>query len=128
MLDRKALHKTLRELGLNAWREVVDASLDARFNDAGHGDFADWRQALEDLQQADNTASRRSELLKLAPWRKGPFDVGAGTSRGSVCVLPSTRCMGAMCWMSVAATAITPCRCGPQVPAASSASIQRCCT
>lgn len=76
MLDRKALHKTLRELRLDAWLDTVDASLDARLNDAGHGDFAQWREALEALQQADDPTSRASQLLKLAPWRKGPFDVG----------------------------------------------------
>jgi len=76
MLDRKALHATLRGLGLDAWLDVVDASLDAEFSSAGHGNFEQWRQALEALQQAGDVASRRSQLLKLSPWRKGPFDVG----------------------------------------------------
>jgi tRNA (mo5U34)-methyltransferase len=76
MLDPQALHATLSRLGLDAWLEVVDAALRERFSTAGHGDFEQWRQALEELKQAGDAHARKLQLLKLSPWRKGPFDVG----------------------------------------------------
>jgi len=76
MIERKELHAALRELGLETWLDAVDASLDARLSSARHGDFEQWQQAVEALDGAADAATRKSLLLQLSPWRKGPFDVG----------------------------------------------------
>lgn len=42
-----------------------------------HGDFSRWAAAVDALADAGlDPAERRSQLLALSPWRKGPFDVG----------------------------------------------------
>lgn len=43
---------------------------------SAHGDFARWEAAVVALPSASSEAERRALLLQLAPWRKGPFDVG----------------------------------------------------
>jgi tRNA (mo5U34)-methyltransferase len=76
MIERKRLRAALRALGLDSWLDAVDASLDARLCSAGHGDFEHWQQVVEALEHATDAAARKSLLLQLSPWRKGPFDVG----------------------------------------------------
>ncbi len=46
-----------------------------RMSAAAHGDFNRWRDVLMKLETATPT-DRKALLLELAPWRKGPFNVG----------------------------------------------------
>lgn len=49
-------------------------------SDSGHGDFAKWRDAYESLADAENdVAALRQQLLRLVPWRKGPFRIASVT-------------------------------------------------
>jgi len=52
--------------------------IENRLHDGAHGDYSTWRIAIEALHATiDGELDRRRELLlSLAPWRKGPFDVG----------------------------------------------------
>jgi len=70
------LRRFFSALGLDEWGTVLLPLLKERMSDSYHGDFARWRTALEQLRAANNVGERRESLLKLAPWRKGPFDVG----------------------------------------------------
>ena len=38
--------------------------------------FERWQEVVTRLRTATNDAERRTLLLQLAPWRKGPFDIG----------------------------------------------------
>lgn len=72
--------RALRELGLGTWQDELVPLVESRLDDAVHGDFARWRQALARLPAVENDPERlKSVLLELAPWRKGPFDL-AGLS------------------------------------------------
>lgn len=76
MIEQERLADCLQTLGLAAWQDVVRAMIDERLSPAGHGDFAQWRGILEALPAAkDAVVELRQQLLGLAPWRKGPFDV-----------------------------------------------------
>ena len=78
MIDRQALSRCLTELGLESWQDLVLSLVDQRMQDEAHGDFAKWRHALESLRAAsgDDRDSTRKQLMALAPWRKGPFELG----------------------------------------------------
>ncbi len=65
----------LAALGLQHWETGLKTVCDARMSAAAHGDFDRWRKVLLDLQSAA-PADRKALLLELAPWRKGPFNVG----------------------------------------------------
>lgn len=70
------LWRGLDELGLGAWQGALEPLLESRLDDAGHGNFARWRQALASLPQVGADPARlKAALLELAPWRKGPFDI-----------------------------------------------------
>ena len=43
---------------------------------SAHGDFERWQAAVSGLRSASDDAERRALLMRLAPWRKGPFDIG----------------------------------------------------
>ena len=74
--DTKALAGVLEILGLGRWLEPLRALVEERMTPAAHGDYAGWREAVSRLPAASSDAERRDLLLQLAPWRKGPFDVG----------------------------------------------------
>ena len=76
-LDTGALWQCLADLGLEAWQPTVEGLIQDRLQDAAHGDFANWRRALQALRAADraDTKTIRPLLLALSPWRKGPFEV-----------------------------------------------------
>ena len=78
MLDHTALSRALGNLGLGDWYVEVEPLIRTRLSDKGHGDFSGWRLALRSLRdRADaGESANREALLALAPWRKGPFDVG----------------------------------------------------
>ena len=77
MLQYDRLWDCLTDIGVGDWRSRIEALLHLRLSRAGHGDFIEWQETLAALNTADpgDTASLRKLLLKLAPWRKGPFDI-----------------------------------------------------
>ncbi len=79
MLDKKTLFADLTEIGLSSWREPLEPILDARTADGVHGDLAEWLEVIRALPGRDvgsvDSTHLRELLLKLAPWRKGPFSV-----------------------------------------------------
>lgn len=74
--DTAALARVLGLLQLDHWLEPLRALSEARMSAAAHGDFARWRDAVAGLRSVTSDADRRDLLMQLAPWRKGPFDVG----------------------------------------------------
>ena len=78
MLDLAALTRCLDDLGLAHWRDDLAHVIEDRLNTSAHGDYATWEAAVQELSATTDaqTQDRRNLLLSLAPWRKGPFDVG----------------------------------------------------
>jgi tRNA (mo5U34)-methyltransferase len=74
--DTQALAGVLEKLGLGHWLEPLRALAEERMSPAAHGDFARWQDAVDRLPAASSDAERRELLMRLAPWRKGPFDIG----------------------------------------------------
>ena len=69
----------LASMGLDEWREPLEPLLAERCSDSAHGKLAEWRAILDNLSRADVRADSgqvRELLLRLAPWRKGPFQIG----------------------------------------------------
>jgi len=78
MLDLAALSRCLDDLGLAGRREDLERIVARRLHTDAHGDFGKWQAAIDALNATTDgqTERRRELLLSLAPWRKGPFDVG----------------------------------------------------
>jgi tRNA (mo5U34)-methyltransferase len=76
MPDDAVLAGVLEKLQLVHWLEPLQALSRERMSASAHGDFARWQKAVLGLSFASSDAERRALLLQLAPWRKGPFDVG----------------------------------------------------
>jgi tRNA (mo5U34)-methyltransferase len=76
MPDGAALAGILEKLQLEHWLEPLQALSRERMSASAHGDFTRWQEAVRRLGSASSDADRRALLLQLAPWRKGPFDVG----------------------------------------------------
>jgi tRNA (mo5U34)-methyltransferase len=97
MVDLDPVFDELSSLGLESWRERLRPLLNGKLADGAHGDLPKWRAALAALPPctapaavldkpaisvgpsafAPEERSRvREALQKLAPWRKGPFQVG----------------------------------------------------
>jgi tRNA (mo5U34)-methyltransferase len=76
MPDDAVLASVLEKLQLVHWLEPLQALSRERMSASAHGDFARWQKAVLGLAFASSDAERRALLLQLAPWRKGPFDVG----------------------------------------------------
>jgi len=74
--DSATLARVLGILQLDHWLEPLRALADQRMSAAAHGDFERWRDAVAGLQSVTSDTKRRELLMQLAPWRKGPFDVG----------------------------------------------------
>ncbi|MGI9263075.1 MAG: tRNA 5-methoxyuridine(34)/uridine 5-oxyacetic acid(34) synthase CmoB [Woeseiaceae bacterium] len=79
MLDEESLCTDLESLGLAAWESSVLPLIRERLANSSHGDLAGWKEILNALPDRNEHPTRsadvRSLLLKLTPWRKGPFDV-----------------------------------------------------
>lgn len=96
MLNFDRLRHDLSAIAPDDWiSNVIDLSA-TRLADKAHGNLADWRDALRSLPHVsvqpfdldspritghldwpdDTLQLARSNLLKLLPWRKGPFDIG----------------------------------------------------
>jgi tRNA (mo5U34)-methyltransferase len=74
--DDAALAGVLEKLELAHWLEPLQALSRERLSASAHGDFPRWQEAVDGLASASSDTERRALLLQLAPWRKGPFDVG----------------------------------------------------
>lgn len=74
--DTTALARVLRILQLDHWLQPMEALVQERMSATAHGDFPRWKDAVTRLRLASSDAERQDLLLRLAPWRKGPFDVG----------------------------------------------------
>jgi tRNA (mo5U34)-methyltransferase len=74
MIDLKALTKCLTSIGLDNWPDALSPLIAERLSTTGHGDFGKWSKVVQALASSDS-AQTRALLLKLSPWRKGPFDV-----------------------------------------------------
>ncbi|NCF73790.1 MAG: tRNA 5-methoxyuridine(34)/uridine 5-oxyacetic acid(34) synthase CmoB [Gammaproteobacteria bacterium] len=75
MIDQKALSAAFSAIGVDHWRDALLPLIDTRLSAAGHGDFERWQKivsALADVPESE----RRELLLSLAPWRKGPLNLG----------------------------------------------------
>ncbi|MBT8085282.1 MAG: tRNA 5-methoxyuridine(34)/uridine 5-oxyacetic acid(34) synthase CmoB [Woeseia sp.] len=91
------LKSDLAGLGLSDWHDVLQPLIAERLSPAAHGDLPAWQQSIAALPEVvpsppsltsdvvrllendlseDQQQSVRQALLQLAPWRKGPFDVG----------------------------------------------------
>jgi tRNA (mo5U34)-methyltransferase len=70
------LADVLDALDLPHWLGPLRALADERMSASAHGDFGRWQETVAGLRTASSVAERRALLLELAPWRKGPFDVG----------------------------------------------------
>ncbi len=77
MIDEQALAARLRSIGLDDWPDAVFPLIRERLSPSAHGDFGRWHAALEALDgSGDDPVEIRTALQRLAPWRKGPFDLG----------------------------------------------------
>jgi len=79
MLDKQKLLADLETLGLSSWEESILPLVCERLADSAHGNLAGWKAILEELpageQHPQNPESVGALLMKLSPWRKGPFHV-----------------------------------------------------
>ena len=96
MLDVDAAFRALEQAGLGGWRPALEPLVTARLDPGAHGDMPDWLAALDALPEGAGGSCRldepavasgdlgvsdadrealRSELMRLRPWRKGPFAV-----------------------------------------------------
>ena len=79
MIDTKKLAACLHTIGLDDWPDVLAPLIGERLSVAGHGDYEEWSRIVRSLHDADGKSDEiRESLMKLSPWRKGPFDI-AGT-------------------------------------------------
>ncbi len=74
--EPSALADVLGKLQLEHWLDPLLALQRERMSPSAHGDFERWREVIVQLHSASSDAENRELLLQLAPWRKGPFDVG----------------------------------------------------
>ena len=80
LFDYPALWRCFAELGLANWQAALEPLVRARLSDDGHGDFARWRAALNQLRaEPASNQVRRDQLVSLSPWRKGPFELDGVT-------------------------------------------------
>jgi tRNA (mo5U34)-methyltransferase len=94
MLDLDHLFADLDSIGLRHWSTQLPPILEEKLSDRAHGRLSEWRRILGDMPErpaedidldgtavsascpADLCQQSRDSLLALAPWRKGPFQIG----------------------------------------------------
>jgi len=97
MLELERLRGDLDAEGLSSWASELEPLLAERIADTAHGKLREWRDALDSLPSIqrlaaelgsaaigapdlklnhDQQSATRDALLRLLPWRKGPFDIG----------------------------------------------------
>ena len=75
MIDEALLTRDLARIGLDRWAADLIPLARERLSARGHGDFAAWRETLDAIRNAKDDGERRTHLMSLAPWRKGPFEI-----------------------------------------------------
>ena len=75
MIDTHALGTRLNEMGLEHWIKPLKSLVEQKLCATGHGDYSAWESIVKSLP-ATSQQERRALLLRLSPWRKGPFEVG----------------------------------------------------
>lgn len=94
MTEYESLLHGLEQAGLGGWRASIEPVLRERLSTKSHGDFDRWRSAVADLPEVADTKIEldtaavaatsksiaaeqrekiRDALMRLSPWRKGPF-------------------------------------------------------
>ena len=77
MISTEDLTICLQDTGLHDWPDALVPLIAARLSATGHGDYEAWQQVVSSLRSgSDDVKDTRELLLKLSPWRKGPFDLG----------------------------------------------------
>ncbi len=77
MIDYPALAECWRSLGLERWAPDIESLVRSRLSSSAHGDFEQWQEVLTSLPEIDSDPIKLEEaLLRLCPWRKGPFELG----------------------------------------------------
>lgn len=97
MLNFAALFDDLAAIGLPSWRDSLEPILRQKLADGAHGKLAEWRETLAMLPRIEPSPAQldtpavtagpinfpeeagaevRRLLLRLRPWRKGPFRIG----------------------------------------------------
>lgn len=94
MLNYESLFADLAGIGLPSWRDELMGILTEKFSDSAHGKLGEWRTVMSDLPGIEKLPADLSEravtvprvggtsesrirgsLLRLKPWRKGPFSL-----------------------------------------------------
>lgn len=96
MLNEAALFADLDDIGLGNWAAALQPLLAERFSRSNHGHFPDWQEVFHELPSypeihrhlctgiasvdgpeisTADTQKLRELLLRLSPWRKGPFRI-----------------------------------------------------
>ncbi len=94
LFDFQPLFDDLRAEGFEDWAALLESRCHDAINAVGHGNLEDWRQAWHELpansanltvrngrvtvdgdHQPESTEALKASLMKLHPWRKGPFEV-----------------------------------------------------
>ena len=94
MLNYESLFDDLADVGLPSWRNELSGILEKKFSASAHGKLGEWQTVISDLPAikklpADlsrravtipcvdsvSQSALRQSLLRLNPWRKGPFDL-----------------------------------------------------
>jgi len=80
MIDYPALARRWRSLGLDHWAEPLETLIRSRMSSSSHGDFDRWNSIVTALPEIEtDPQALKEQLLGLAPWRKGPFEIGGIT-------------------------------------------------
>lgn len=80
MIDYSTLAERWCLLGLEEWSTDIESLVRSRMSSAKHGDFTRWQETLSSLPGVESDPEKLvAALLGLAPWRKGPFDIGGVT-------------------------------------------------
>lgn len=96
MTDYQPLYRVLDQIGSEDWAKSLASQVEKVFSGQAHGDLARWQQAVDDLpvptpshiDLLDSVAigtemdltepfkqQMRDSLMKLHPWRKGPYSL-----------------------------------------------------
>ncbi len=97
MIDYAPLYKSLKNTTLDAWAATLPDYLKNAFSSSWHGDYPKWQKVLGELPQIKaancdlnapavrigsaaelaqkQRAALKQSLLKLHPWRKGPYEL-----------------------------------------------------
>jgi len=76
MIDTKKLSECLQTIGLDHWTDALTALTSKRLSAANHGDYEKWSGVVRSLAESEGDSEEIGSLLmRLAPWRKGPFNI-----------------------------------------------------